>query len=303
MNFNHQLLYLIIGVPLEHCFLYSKILIIFIKTVKKDGFWGAFRNEDDRDYDLSTGDKDENHFLKKSKYELQDGFYSFFDQLSDRIKFFRKSKHPPVELHNKEDKNKKINWCSYMIECLVKTKQSFAPSNATSNFKGPSAYLLLLFVDTVKFELIKAERKHPVIRHWTTNKMKMIETYEKKELGDYGTGKLNEEFIEEELSEEGCKEMLMTKFKNLQMLSDKGVDKFPKNVTINLLKNSLEDIFDDDDEDGGENVMEGEKNEEENQDEGGEGGENAARVENEEENKVKGGKGGNNVTRGEENEA
>ncbi|CAH1425999.1 unnamed protein product [Lactuca virosa] len=108
--------------------------------------------------------------------------------------------------------------------------------------------------------------------------MKMRENYDKQELGNFGTGELNEEFIEEQLNEEDYKEMIrqMTKFKKLQMLTNNGVDKFHENITLNHLKNILEDIFGDDNEDGeeekgsddddDENIKGGE-NEEENEDE------------------------------------
>nr|KAJ0198259.1 hypothetical protein LSAT_V11C700355910 [Lactuca sativa] len=71
-------------------------------------------------------------------------------------------------------------------------------------------------------------------------------------------------------------------FEKLQMLTDNGLDQFLENVTLNHLKNSLEDIFDDDDEDGEEQNrsddddddenIEGGENDEENEDAGSEGG-------------------------------
>ncbi|CAH1430079.1 unnamed protein product [Lactuca virosa] len=105
--------------------------------------------------------------------------------------------------------------------------------------------------------------------------MKMRENYEKEELGDFGTGELNEEFIVEQLNKEDYKEMIMTKFKKLQMLTDNGLDKFPANE-----EREMKQI----------RIMEGKKNKG--------GGE-----ENEEENKDKGTEGSDNVIGGEENEA
>ncbi|XP_023767892.1 uncharacterized protein LOC111916446 [Lactuca sativa] len=110
-----------------------------------------------------------------------------------------------------------------------KTKKSFDPYSATSNFNESSAYSVLLYVDSVKVELIKDERKRLVIFHWSTKKMKTRENYEKEELGDFGTRELNEEFNEEQLNKEDYKIMIMMEFKKLQI---------------------LEDIIDDDDEDG-----------------------------------------------------
>lgn len=62
--------------------------------------------------------------------------------------------------------------------------------------------LQLLYVDSAKFEVIQTERKRPVICHWTKEKLKMRETYEKEELGNFGTGEFSEEFIAEELNED-----------------------------------------------------------------------------------------------------
>ncbi|CAH1448960.1 unnamed protein product [Lactuca virosa] len=179
----------------------------------------------------------------------------------------------PLNYITKKKKINKIDWCSYLIECLVKTKQSFDPSSATNNFNGPSAYLVLLYVDSVKSELIKLERKHPVIYHWSTEKMKMRENYKKEELGDFGTGESNEEFIEEKLNEYDYIEMIMKKFKKLKMLTDNGVDKFPENENgsdddddddDNDDDGEDDDDDDDDDDEGG-----GEENEEEKNNEGG----------------------------------
>nr|KAJ0190417.1 hypothetical protein LSAT_V11C800440680 [Lactuca sativa] len=93
----------------------------------------------------------------------------------------------PLNYITKKTKINKIYWCSYLIECLVKTKKSFDPSSAISSFNGQSAYLVFLYVDSVKDELIKVDRKRPLICHWSTEKMKMRENCEKEELGDFGT--------------------------------------------------------------------------------------------------------------------
>lgn len=60
----------------------------------------------------------------------------------------------------------------------------------------------LVYVDSVHSEVIQVERTRPVICHWTSEKMKLRESYEKEELGDFGTGEFNEEFVERDLNEE-----------------------------------------------------------------------------------------------------
>nr|KAJ0208018.1 hypothetical protein LSAT_V11C500272330 [Lactuca sativa] len=89
-----------------------------------------------------------------------------------------------------------INLYSYFLNCLVKTKLSFDPSNPTSNFVRPSAFLALLYVDKVHCSVVNAERKRPVICHWTSEKMKLREIYEKEILKEFATGHFNEEFVE-----------------------------------------------------------------------------------------------------------
>lgn len=54
----------------------------------------------------------------------------------------------------------------------------------------------------MSFEVLKVKRTCPVICHWTREKVKMREDYEKEEIGEFGTRELSEEFIQEELNEE-----------------------------------------------------------------------------------------------------
>ncbi|CAI9277211.1 unnamed protein product [Lactuca saligna] len=195
---------------------------------------------------------------------------------------------------------------------IVSSKK--ANMNFKMNFIALLINSLLLYVASIKVELIKVEKKHPVICHYSKKKMRMRENYKKEELGDFGTGELNEKFIEEQLNEEDYKKIIMMKFKKLQMLTNKGLNLFHENVTLNNLKNSLEDIFDDDDEDSEEEKgsddddddnenIEGGENDEENEDGGGEGGENVIGEESEEENKDNGSEGCDNVIGGVENKS
>ncbi|CAI9278553.1 unnamed protein product [Lactuca saligna] len=159
-----------------------------------------------------------------------------------------KANTSPLKYIMKDTKISNIDWCSYLIDCLVKTKQSYDPSSSTSNFVGPSAYLVLVYVDSVHSEVIQVERTRPVICHWTSEKMKLRESYEKEELGDFGTGEFNEEFVERDLNEEDYEEMVLMKYKKLHLLTEKGIDKFPENITLNHLKVHLDTIFDDENE-------------------------------------------------------
>lgn len=43
-------------------------------------------------------------------------------------------------------------------------------------------------------------------------------------------------------------EMVLVKYRKLRMLTEKGIDKFPENITLNHLKVHLDTIFDDENE-------------------------------------------------------
>lgn len=42
--------------------------------------------------------------------------------------------------------------------------------------------------------------------------------------------------------------MVLVKYRKLRMLTEKGIDKFPENITLNHLKVHLDTIFDDENE-------------------------------------------------------
>lgn len=57
-----------------------------------------------------------------------------------------KANTSPLKYIMEDTKISNIDWCSYLIDCLVKTKQSYDPSSSTSNFVGPSAYLVVCLI-------------------------------------------------------------------------------------------------------------------------------------------------------------
>nr|KAJ0202338.1 hypothetical protein LSAT_V11C600327260 [Lactuca sativa] len=173
-------------------------------------------------YDSTSRYKDVDCFHQQGRYEFQDEFNSFVDQLAERIKLFRKSKHQSIELHNKQDENKQ--------------------------------HRMLLYLDIIKSDVVTVERTRPVICHWTLEKKKMRETFEKDEFGKFRIGDFNDDFVEEELNVEAYEEMVMIKYRKLDMLIAYGINKFPENITLNHLKikNRNDDVRDensDDDED------------------------------------------------------
>ncbi|CAH1442343.1 unnamed protein product [Lactuca virosa] len=155
----------------------------------------------------------------------------------------------PLNYITSKTKIENIDCCSYLIDSLVKNKQSFDPSNPTSNFNGPSAYLVLLYLDRIKSDVLKFERTCPVICYWTSEKIKMRETFEKDELGDFGIGDFNDEYVDEELNEEAYEQVVINKYRKLDMLIEDEINKFRENITLNHLKISVDAIFKDKSED------------------------------------------------------
>nr|KAJ0190679.1 hypothetical protein LSAT_V11C800442810 [Lactuca sativa] len=78
-----------------------------------------------------------------------------------------------------------VDWCSYLLSCLVKTKLSFDLSSLARTFFGSSTFLVAYRVHCRNSE-----------------KMKLRETYEKEILKEFGIGHLNEVFVKEDINQE-----------------------------------------------------------------------------------------------------
>ncbi|CAH1440239.1 unnamed protein product [Lactuca virosa] len=90
-----------------------------------------------------------------------------------------------------------INWCSYVLDCLVRTKNSYIPYSDNNYFVGPSAFLVLFYADNIHSEALTVTRKRPTICYWSSEKIRYRETFEQIE-GKFGLGELNEEFVNEQ---------------------------------------------------------------------------------------------------------
>ncbi|CAH1446720.1 unnamed protein product [Lactuca virosa] len=108
-------------------------------------------------------------------------------------------------------------------------------------------------LNRVSSAVLKVKRTRPLICHWTTEKVKMREDYEKEEIGEFGTGELNEEFIQEELNEKDYQEMILMKCRKFKLLIDNGIYTFPQNTILNHLKSSFIEILNDEDGDDEDN--------------------------------------------------
>nr|KAJ0214366.1 hypothetical protein LSAT_V11C400171430 [Lactuca sativa] len=106
----------------------------------------------------------------------------------------------PVYLIRRDTNLSSIDWCDYIVDCLVRTKKVYNPEKESSFFYGPAAYLMLLYVDTFKFDHLQITRKRPTIFYWTSEKIMFLEDI-LQESGGFGCGNVNEAYVEEEFQE------------------------------------------------------------------------------------------------------
>ncbi|KAL6551352.1 hypothetical protein OROMI_021840 [Orobanche minor] len=70
------------------------------------------------------------------------------------------------------------NWSEYVMRSLIENKTAYAEENA-SHFVGPLLFLMLFYVDRVRYKVQKTLREFPVIANWTT---KLLRSREKAEI-------------------------------------------------------------------------------------------------------------------------
>nr|GEY09632.1 hypothetical protein [Tanacetum cinerariifolium] len=83
---------------------------------------------------------------------------------------------------SKEDDRKKklkdIDWCGYIYDCLRDSKLL----SGTNHYLGPLTFLILLYLDSTKFDRFPVVRTRPAIRNWSTYLMKQRQELELKYL-------------------------------------------------------------------------------------------------------------------------
>ncbi|GKE28250.1 hypothetical protein Tco_1443634, partial [Tanacetum coccineum] len=70
-----------------------------------------------------------------------------------------------------------IDWCGYIYDCL---RDSKLPSG-TNHYLGPLTFLILLYLDSTKFDRFPVVRTRPAIRNWSTYLMKQRQESELKD--------------------------------------------------------------------------------------------------------------------------
>ncbi|KAL8226547.1 hypothetical protein R6Q57_016379 [Mikania cordata] len=79
----------------------------------------------------------------------------------------------------------KVNWCSYVIDCIEKCKYGWLP-NTKSPFKGALAILTLLYVDDVQCKGMNVDHTISPIKFWNMKKLKQREVLELVEISESG---------------------------------------------------------------------------------------------------------------------
>ncbi|CAA0819565.1 Unknown protein [Striga hermonthica] len=80
-----------------------------------------------------------------------------------------------------------MNWCSYMIRCLVDTKRSWDSSGKQKKYTGPLLFMTLFYVDKVVLSMRSVSRSFPIFLSWTNESLKNRER-DKIASGGFGRG-------------------------------------------------------------------------------------------------------------------
>ncbi|GKC50455.1 hypothetical protein Tco_1073200 [Tanacetum coccineum] len=71
-----------------------------------------------------------------------------------------------------------IDWCGYIHSFL---KDSKLPDKRTMQYLGPFTFLILLYLDSIKFDRFLVVRTRPAIKGWTSTLMRQRQDLETKE--------------------------------------------------------------------------------------------------------------------------
>ncbi|GER32748.1 E3 ubiquitin-protein ligase [Striga asiatica] len=81
----------------------------------------------------------------------------------------------------------KMNWCSYMIRCLVDTKRTWDASGKQKKDTGPLLFMTLFYVDKVVLSMRSIDRSFPIFLLWTNESLRAREQDEIT-VGAFGRG-------------------------------------------------------------------------------------------------------------------
>nr|GEX92252.1 probable manganese-transporting ATPase PDR2 [Tanacetum cinerariifolium] len=90
-----------------------------------------------------------------------------------------------------------LDWCTYMIECLVNTKRLW---NRSTHYNGPLVMLLILYANSTKSITQNVKRITPAIAFWTSS---LLNKREMEEISSGGFGYMNK--VEDVHLADACK--------------------------------------------------------------------------------------------------
>ncbi|CAI9299843.1 unnamed protein product [Lactuca saligna] len=120
----------------------------------------------------------------------------FVNKFCELTSMGRCNMFPLSYISRKRDINN-IDWCIYILDCLVRKKNSYIQYSDNSYFVRPSAFLVLFYADKIHSEALMVTCKHPTICYWSSKKIRYRDTFQQEE-GRFGLGELNEEFVNEQ---------------------------------------------------------------------------------------------------------
>ncbi|CAA0814655.1 Unknown protein [Striga hermonthica] len=87
----------------------------------------------------------------------------------------------------------KINWCSYMIQCLVDTKRAWESNGKKNKYSGPLLFLTLFYVDRVVLSVRSVPRTFPTFISWSNVSLRA------RERDEISSGAFGRGFVDTEL--------------------------------------------------------------------------------------------------------
>ncbi|CAA0841097.1 Unknown protein [Striga hermonthica] len=178
-------------------------------TPTKMGYW-LVDNFNHMDWKLQLYDVGKIHVKEDDVYSvlgLPRGTIETCDRSDDRFKrhfvvlvvtcLFESSQNAVANLrtiHLLDDLSNvsKMNWCAYLIRCLVGAKKSWNANQKRKNFTGPLLFLTLFYVDKVVLSIRTVAGSLPIFKSWNNG---LLKARERDEIaaGAFGRGYVDDD--------------------------------------------------------------------------------------------------------------
>ncbi|CAI9304484.1 unnamed protein product [Lactuca saligna] len=150
----------------------------------------------------------------------------------------------------------KIDWCKYILDCLVRRKQMWRKDDKTCYYSGPILVLTLVYVHKMKFAGMKIVKRLAFVRNVTGS---LLEKIEKMEMSVGGFGRQLPENFEDIGDDDGMVDeddildgmmrdygdeeayvavikhsygVILSKKKNIERALKHGIEKFPDSLSL-----------------------------------------------------------------------